>query len=263
MPEKRMSEAVRVLIDELTTSLLQHVPEETLARVIVTTHVRAERRLKRNGVGKRPRDAVYNARYLCQQMALRLTNPPDALIAALGIKDGKQIDLPDMGGGIKEPLPTTPEEDEFSKSLKIPTFEEYAKVFNSWPYVADMTIDKEHVLVLGYASFRDKETDELVYRNCAYYAPDEDFGGKGTVFRDLASQAGVLKRNKGNVRQFIKVLPFKPGARLRCWTNVRGENRDRPHLTRYVALGTDRLYALGSKTALDEWPRDGKAVSSV
>lgn len=258
-PFDRRSEVVKVVFDEMMTALLHYVPEPDLAKVIAVAHLRAEKRLKKSTLKNRPRDGVYNARVCFQQMALRLTNAPDKLHTILGIKDGKQPDLPDMETTDGTPtLPRTKEEDEFALCLKIPTFDEYSSAFDRWPYVQDTMDGGEHVLVLGYASFRDKDTDDLVYRNCAYYGPDDDVTSKGTVFKELASLTGVLKKNSGNVRQFLKVLPYKPGARIRFWTNVRGEKGDRPHLTRYVVLGTDGIRQVATRAQMDDWPRDGK-----
>lgn len=259
MPKKqnnRLSVAIRVAVDEIATSLLTHVPEETVAKILTSSCDRAVKRLQTNKVGKRPRDSVYDAKYLHRLIVRRLTDPPGDLAAIVGLKDGKQIEIPDMGTE-PEAVPEAPPED--FGSWVLPKFEDYEEVFDKWPYVMERTNDDGRVIVFGYGSFRDKN-NKLVHRNVAYYRPEDDFTSKGAVAKKIASAEGLLTGRRGNFHQFIKVLPYKPGARLRFWTHRQGE-RDLESHYRYVVLGVDGLHAV-SQVGMETFPRDGRPPKS-
>lgn len=146
-----------------------------------------------------------------------------------------------------EPTPPPGSMDEFADLLDMPEWEDYEAVFSSYPYVWE-TVSKggERRLVLGYASARKKDSDQLVRRNCAYTGPD----GIEHPFNDLPSVVGLLKRYQGGVHRHIKVLPYRPGTKVRFWTNVAGVG-DREDLYRYVRITEDGLVRVHSRVAFN------------
>ena len=152
-------------------------------------------------------------------------------------------------GSEPEPAePPPPSQDEFAELMDIPLFEHYENVFGTYPYVWETTSKSgERRLVLGYASARNRETDGLVRRNCAYTAPD----GNVSSFNDLPSIVGLLKSAANGVRRHIKVLPYHPGSKVRFWTNVAGKG-DREDLYRHILITEDGLKRVNSRVAYDK-----------
>jgi hypothetical protein len=58
--------------------------------------------------------------------------------------------------------PTDEATDEFADLLDMPTFEDFETVFSSYPYVMMADHEGWRVLVLGYLSARDRQTDDLI-----------------------------------------------------------------------------------------------------
>lgn len=147
-----------------------------------------------------------------------------------------------------EPTPPPSSADEFADLMDIPRFEDFEAVFASYPYVWETESKTgERRLVLGYASARNRGTDQLVRRNCAYTGPD----GEEHAFNDLPSVVGVLKKAANGVRRHLKVLPYHPGAKVRFWTNVAGSG-DREDLYRFILITEEGLEKVGSRVEFDE-----------
>ena len=147
-----------------------------------------------------------------------------------------------------EPTPPPASQDEFAELLDIPRFEDYETVFASYPYAWEMIAKSgERRLVLGYASARNRDSDNLVRRNCSYTGAD----GNSSSFNDLPSVVGLLKSEANGVRRLLKVLPYHPGAKVRFWTNVAGKG-DREDLYRYVLITEDGLERVHSRVAFDQ-----------
>jgi hypothetical protein len=149
-----------------------------------------------------------------------------------------------------------PAEDEFADLLDIPKFEDFEAVFSTYPYVMMADHDGRKVLVLGYLSARDRQTDDLIRRNCVVIGPNESGDSRGTPFNDLQSIVGILRKSKRGVRQFIKVVPYQAGTRIRFWTHVKGPDGsgDRPHLNRYIVLTDFGLTRVRTRAELDSYP---------
>lgn len=139
-------------------------------------------------------------------------------------------------------------EDEYARMIKVPKFDDYEAVFAEWPYIWETMLDGERVLALGYLSGRDeKNNDALVRRNCAYSYRDT----VDKPFKGLVSVVGLLKKTvAGGTRLHVKVIPYRPGAKVRFWTNVRGEG-DREEYNRYRLLSVNGLVDLKTRRAYD------------
>lgn len=257
------SMAVKVSLDELSTELLRRFPEEALADSLISASLAADRRLRNN---RRSRHDTYHAKLFFRRIAARLPNPTDDLAAAVGLKDAKQLKIKmdtkvTLGVAAGEVPPPVPEEvpeevpddfvDDFASMIDIPTFKDHEGVFAKYPYVMWFVDEKrnERLLALGYASGRDKD-DDLVIRNCVFVAPGEPARAKGTPFNDLVSVVGILRRSKNGVRQFIKVIPYRVGAKVRTWHHVRGGGGDKAAYNRHFILTEEGLKKVATR---QEW----------
>jgi len=139
-------------------------------------------------------------------------------------------------------------EDEYARMIKVPKFDDFGEVFAEWPYVCEKIFEGERVLLLGYLSGRDaNNNDALVRRNCAYTYRDT----VDKPFKGLVSLVGLLKKTvAGGTRLHIKVIPYRAGARVRFWTNVRGEG-DREEYNRYRLLSVSGLIDLKTRRHYD------------
>ena len=268
-PVSTFSEAVKVSLDEITTELLRRVPEAQVADAISSACTAAEKRLRSN---RRSRHDRYHSQMFFRRMVERFPNAPEGVSAVVGLKNGvngAQMEVPgvEVRQSGEERMPTEnaqavdevledPAEDEFADILDIPKFEDFEAVFNEYPYVMPSTCDGRKVLVLGYLSARDHQTDDLIRRNCVVIGPSESGDSLGTPFNDLQSITGILRRTKQGVRQFIKVIPYQVGTRIRFWTHVKGPNGsgDRPNLNRYVVVGIRTLIRPKSRAELAAYP---------
>lgn len=268
MPEKksdgRLTVAVEVSIDELTVELLRRVAEPLVADAIASATIASEKRLRSNRCN---RHDCYKSKRFFRRMVEKFVIPPESLGAAVGLKgiDPRQVAIP--GVDIREkndrvPGPDdeavqallTDPKDEFANMLDVPQFSDYEHVFGRYPYVywfEDGLGEKR--AILGYASARDRNTDALIRRNCAFYRPNEDFSSKGTAFNDLQSVVGMLRKDKRSVRQFIKVIPAKVGSGVRFWTNVEGRGKDEEALNRYVVLTDNGLVDLPNRLRFNDY----------
>ena len=238
------SAPVKVSLDELSTELLRRFPEEALTDALISASLATDRRLRNN---RRSRHDTYHAKLFFRRIAARLPTPTDDLAVAVGLKDAAQLKVrtaTDTTLNLAEAQLTAeevPEDldpvDEFAHMLDIPTFEDYAQVFAKYPYVMWFVDEKsnEKLLALGYASGRDKG-DDLVIRNCVFVPPGEPAGAKGTPFNDLVSVVGILRKTNRGIRQFIKVIPYRVGAKVRTWHHVRGGGGDKAEWNRYLIL---------------------------
>jgi hypothetical protein len=268
-PVSTFSEAVKVSLDEITTELLRRVPEAQVADAISSAYVAAEKRLRNN---RRSRHDRYHSQMFFRRMVERFPNPPESVAAVVGLKggvNGAQMEVPgvEVRHSGEERMPTDnaqavdevledPPEDEFADLLDMPVFEDFAVVFSEYPYVMMADHDGRKVLVLGYLSARDRQTDDLIRRNCVVIGPNESEGAKGTAFNDLQSITGILRRTKKGMRQFIKVIPYQPGTRIRFWTHVKGPSGsgDRPNLNRYIVVTGFGLTRVRTRAELDSYP---------
>jgi len=211
-----------------------------------------------------------------RRMVERFPDPPEGVSAVVGLKggvNGAQMEVPgvevrqsgeermptDNAQAVDEVLEDPAEDessDEFADLLDIPEFSDFANVFDNYPYVMARDYEDRKVLVFGYLSARDRQTDDLIRRNCVVIGPNEPDGAKGVSFNDLQSIVGILRKSKRGVRQFIKVIPYQPGTRIRFWTNVQGPsgNGDRPNLNRYIVVTDFGLTRVRTRAELDSYP---------
>ncbi len=120
--------------------------------------------------------------------------------------------------------------DEFLPDFSTYGFEDLKSVFHTYPYVKVLTLPGyDPLLVLGYASMVNK-IGQLVRRNLAVSPVSTE---TETMFNGIVSIFGHLRRKNGDVHQHIKVLTYRPGMLVRCWTNVRGVG-DRLEQSRFV-----------------------------
>ena len=262
------SAAVEVSLDELTTELLRRVPEPQIADAIISACVAAEKRLRSN---RRNRHDRYHSQKFFRRMVERFPHRPEALSAVVGLKfgvNGDQVNIPgvDLREKDEPRMPSEgdeaaaklldPPEDEFADILDMPKFEDFEGVFEEYPYVGTAQHDGQRVLVLGYLSARDRQTDDLIRRNFVVIGAGEPEGAKGKPFNDLQSMTGMLQKRKKGIRQFIKVIPYQVGMRIRFWTHVKGTSGsgDRAHLNRYIVLTERGPEQLPSRTEFDDYP---------
>jgi len=269
MPAKKRpvgvkSTPVRVSLDELSTEMLRRFPEETIADALISASLATDKRLRSN---RRSRHDQYHAKLFFRRIASRLPTPTDDLAVAVGLKDATQLKVEaatnaTIGMAIKEHPVEAPEApvDEFAGLLDIPTFADYAEVFDSYPYVQVFTDEKrnERLIALGYASGRDS-SDDLIIRNCVLVAPGSPARTKGTSFNDLVSIVGILRKTQNGVRQFIKVIPYRVGAKVRTWHHVRGGGGDKAEWNRYFILAEDGLRKVSNRTEWDTYVYEPKA----
>lgn len=269
MPEKKstghLAVSVEVSIDELTTELLRRAPEAMVSDAIASAFVASEKRLRSN---KGTRHDRYRSKLFFRRMVDKFATPPESLGAAVGLKrvDPRQVAIPGIDAREKtDRVPCTDDiavqsmlleepKDEFANLLDVPQFSDYEHVFGKYPYVnwfEDGLGEKR--IILGYASARDRNTDALIRRNCAFYRPEEDFSSKGTPFNDLQSVVGILRKNARGIRKFIKVLPARIGSGVRYWTNVEGRGKDEEHLNRYVILTDKGLVDLPNRQRFNDY----------
>lgn len=260
---------VKVSLDELSTEMLRRFPEEAITDALISASLATDKRLRDN---RRGRHDQYHAKLFFRRIAQRLPNPTDDLAVAVGMKDADKlktkaltdafVDLakavataveeaePDIVEAEPEPEPEPV--DDFANMLDIPTFADYAAVFEKYPYVRLFQDEKrnEKLLALGYASGRDSD-DDLIIRNCVFVPPGEPAGAKGTSFNDLVSVVGVLRKTNKGVRQFIKVIPYRVGGKVRTWHHVRDGGGDKAEWNRHFILTEkEGLQKVGTRS---EW----------
>lgn len=251
-PECVFSEPVRVSTDELLTELLRRLPEDQVTAALAAACDNAQRRttVKRH------------IRYKCQRFFRRLTERfgtvPDELAVAVGLQGPQlQLQLPttapeevaapvepqaEPSEALNEyelalerfaPLEANPQDptEEFLKAFDVPGFDDFKSVFESYPYVKVVSRPGyDQLLVLGYASATNSK-GQLVRRNLAV---------NEVMFNDLTSIFGHLRRKNGDIHQHIKVLTYRPGTLIRCWTNVRDVG-DRLDQSRFLHLSPEGL----------------------
>jgi hypothetical protein len=265
------SEVVRVSLDEIMTEFLRRFPEPELLAAIQSAAIHSQERLRHRPTKRRLRDNPYKAQVFFRHMAERLPSVPDDLSCVLGLKskDPSQLEIPGVtvdASPPEMPPPVEPPKDEFASLFDIPTFEEYRNVFNTWPYVLqDVRKDLGRVLVLGYASGRNKDTEELIRRNCAVSMFKKDSADpterEEHSFNDLVSVIGFLKHNETNgLHRSIKAIRYQPGMGVRFWTNT-GKG-DRADLSRYVVLTESGFVTYPARMLYEEALRQFKPAAA-
>jgi len=198
-----LSQPVIGVTDELMTSLLKAMPEDKLAAILEETLLAAMQRLPTD------RHAHYKATKLMRRMTERLSDPPHDLRKLLGMEVISKDDLTVFG------------------LEDLPKFEDFAYIFDEYPYIAEDTYEGSQSLVVGYLSGRSRHTDALVRRNCQV---------DGVTFKDLFGML-TLENTRDGVHRFVKLFKWRPGTKIRCWTNVKpkeGKAHDEERYNRYL-----------------------------
>jgi hypothetical protein len=242
------------------TEFLQRFPEPEVLAAIRSAAIHSQERLRRRQQGRRKRDDSNKAQIFFRHMASRLPEVPDDLISVLSLKtkDLSQLDLPDMTVDeptIEPPVAAQPPKDEYNDLFNIPSFEDYREVFNQYPYIWELeNPELGRILVLGYASGRNKDTDELVRRNCAVSmlkrGSTDPTEREERSFNDLTSIVGYLQHKEGGIHRSVKVIPYQVGAGVRFWTNT--AKGDLPDLNRYFYLSNYGPSPITSRARYEE-----------
>jgi len=256
------STSVKVCLDELSTEMLRRFPEEGIIDALISASLATDKRLRDNRCSRHDQ---YHAKLFFRRIAERLTHPTDDLAVAVGVEDASKLKTKALVDAFvelaqavtdavegAEPKPEPEPTDDFANMLDIPTFEDYAAVFDKYPYVRTFMDEKrnEKLLALGYASGRDSG-DDLIIRNCVLVGPDEAPGTKGIAFNDVVSVVGILRKSKKGVRQFIKVVPYRAGMKVRFWHHVRGGGGDKAEWNRHIVLTGEGLKTLSNRKDWD------------
>lgn len=211
------SESVQISLDELMTELLRRIPEKELAEALLSSATNATKR-SRSG-----RHSRYKVERFFRKASERLVNIPDHLAEAIGLKN-EQLPLfepkkeEELQAEEAPAVVVAPEEPEPAEDLFVPAYEDFEKVFSSYPYVCEHHDRVEgRLLLLGYCSGRDRE-GRLLRRNCMLTRPN----GDKFSFQDLAGIFGTLTHKGPNINRYIKAIPYPEGASIRFWTNVDG-----------------------------------------
>lgn len=235
-----LSAPVTVFVDELVQELLKKLPKDACDEVLRKTLVGAQKRLLAQEVRNRRSDA-YKAILVARTMAERLKPVSSDLSSLLG--EGPTTDEN------VEPAVPEPEED-FAAGLEIPTYAQFSRVFDQYPYVMlDESTSFGKLIILGYLSGRGKTSNKLFRRNCVVVFPD----GRRKSFNDLLSMIGFLRSPPtiDGSQPSLKGIPYADGIGVKCWTNVVGEG-DREDQYRYLLFTQNGVQHFKLETA---WER--------
>jgi len=245
-PKGLCSAPVRIVRDNFMEQISHFCTKPTLAEVIKRACLASQARLSGTDDQGRVRREFY--RPLTEEFLLNGGELTESLALAVGLDpEGAQLKLE------VEPEPEADADDaEELFSFHIPTFDEYSYVFSNYPYVQVGRFEDETVLVIGTAQTRDAGSNNLYRRTCEV---DLNDGEGKRLFKQLFSPyCQVLERIDGDKHQHIKLVPLRPGTRIRFWTNVKDQG-DIDLYYRYMLLvdnpGDDTWHLFTSQSDLD------------
>lgn len=230
---KSLSSApVRIVRKRLLENVMPLCSKATMAEIIKEACCASQSRLQGDDQGRVRREFF---RPLAEDFIARGGEPTKSLVITVDLEsESVQLKLP-----IEDPEEEAPDEATASSpdglSFHIPTFDEYAEVFSKYPYVQPVWFEGRMVLAIGSAQTR-SDSNRLYRRTCEV---DLNDGGGRLLFKRLITPyCRPLKREEGDRHLILKLVPFRPGTRIRFWTNVKDEG-DIELYYRYLLITDD------------------------